>query len=278
MRAVGLQIRTSSLLPHRRLALQTKALGNVHVHTVHHLSNSNPLASVVFIPGLYQTYDEFITHTQLQKTLSVQTSTLIYSPLAYDSTGYGVIGRPGDELSLLRKAEELGDLISKLGLPAPYVLCGISLGSLYALTFAQRYPALTKGVVAIECPGDPEAISRRLGSSVPLSVSTQTLYDGFVKCEAFPSLTELVCPVIVLENCFYGLEELRRYFEMFKVEFTPRNVAVLYAYLFERHRFHLKLAKKKNVKKGYLRSYVFRNHNLHREVESDVIEAVTSLL
>ncbi len=78
---------------------------------------------------------------------------------AYDRAGWGWSDDGPEPRDARQVAGELETLLRRSGERAPYVLVGHSLGGLYALAFADRFPAQVEGVVLIDS-AHPEQASR----------------------------------------------------------------------------------------------------------------------
>jgi pimeloyl-ACP methyl ester carboxylesterase len=92
---------------------------------------------------------------------------------AYDRAGLGWSDRGPNPRDARQHASELHTLLSKAGIPGPYVLVGHSLGGLSARMFADRYPDEVAGMVLIEA-SDPDSW-RRLGKPEGVGVDHNML-------------------------------------------------------------------------------------------------------
>ncbi|MBK7902527.1 MAG: alpha/beta fold hydrolase [Proteobacteria bacterium] len=85
--------------------------------------------------------------------------------LAYSRAGYG---RSATSWSPRRDprtvAAELDELLQTLGVPAPYVLVGHSLGGLYVQAYAAAYPQKVAGLVLVD-PTHPDQVARVRGGA-----------------------------------------------------------------------------------------------------------------
>jgi pimeloyl-ACP methyl ester carboxylesterase len=69
---------------------------------------------------------------------------------SYDRAGYGWSEESPRERTSMNMVEELHTLLTKSGLPGPYILVGHSLGGVQARLFASRYPSEIAGVVLVD--------------------------------------------------------------------------------------------------------------------------------
>lgn len=72
------------------------------------------------------------------------------SSLMYDLRGHGKTDRPEDGYSVQDLAEDLSELLKKLGIDRPVYLVGNSFGGILNLAFALKYPERTAGIVLID--------------------------------------------------------------------------------------------------------------------------------
>jgi len=130
--------------PHRRLV----PLGAGH-RLEAELSGTRP-PTVVLIAGAGDTswysFDRLVP--ELPKGLSV---------VSYARPGLGRSDRPSDRQSqtFMDAAEELCELLERLGSAAPYVLVGHSVGALIAEVFAMRHPELVGAIVLVDASSPP---------------------------------------------------------------------------------------------------------------------------
>src|SRR5699024_5378297 len=73
-----------------------------------------------------------------------------YNYLAYDRPGTGWSADDGKRRSLHEFNQLTGDLLARLGLPAPYVLVGHSVGGLLIRSFAAARPHEVAGLVLVD--------------------------------------------------------------------------------------------------------------------------------
>jgi pimeloyl-ACP methyl ester carboxylesterase len=77
------------------------------------------------------------------------------SACSYDRAGFGWSDAGPRPRTAGRLAQELYELLTRAGVPPPYVLAGHSFGGLTLRAFAARHPALVAGLVFID-PAHPE--------------------------------------------------------------------------------------------------------------------------
>jgi pimeloyl-ACP methyl ester carboxylesterase len=70
--------------------------------------------------------------------------------VAYSRAGYGASEASGKPRTPLQITSELRALLTGLGVKAPYILVGHSLGGLYSRVFASQYPAEVGGLVLVD--------------------------------------------------------------------------------------------------------------------------------
>jgi pimeloyl-ACP methyl ester carboxylesterase len=115
------------------------AVGGLHLW-VHRDGTGGP--AVVFVPGGGSMgLDFLLVHERVAR---LTTSVL------YDRAGTGW----SDDADLPRSADEVTDelraLLGSIGVPAPYLLVGHSLGGVYAQRYAQRFPAEVAALLLLE--------------------------------------------------------------------------------------------------------------------------------
>jgi len=114
--------------------------------------------AVVLVHGLG---DDRQTWRKILDSVSAQTQTV-----ALNRPGYGNSRGDGGPRDADTVSEELRASLAALGVPAPFLLVGHSLGGVYTLAFAQRFPDLTAGLVLVDTtvPGQ----TKRLREAAPL--------------------------------------------------------------------------------------------------------------
>ena len=81
---------------------------------------------------------------------------------AYDRPGYGESTPTARPRSVEQAVNDLRHLLNLAAIQPPYLLVGHSLGGIYMLEFAHRFPTETAGVVLVDAP-NPD-IHKRLGA------------------------------------------------------------------------------------------------------------------
>src|SRR5215211_9106482 len=79
---------------------------------------------------------------------------------AYDRAGMGWSEMGPDPRDARQITGELHTLLGKAGIEGPYVLVGHSLGGMYMLTYAARYPDEVAGVALVDSSTEPEQFSQ----------------------------------------------------------------------------------------------------------------------
>ena len=98
--------------------------------------------TVVLIAGFEAGSDSWVTiQPQLSQVARV---------CSYDRPGTGTSDPPASNQTFLSQAEELHELLAKLGEPGPYVLVGHSFGGAEAATFASRFVDDVAAVVLVD--------------------------------------------------------------------------------------------------------------------------------
>lgn len=117
---------------------------SVGSHTLHAVVAGEGAPAVVFDGGIATPSGEY---GELQKRIASITTVV-----TYDRAGYG----PSEAGPLPREsrteAGELRSLLSRLGIPAPYVLVGHSLGCLNVEVYADLHPGEVAGMVLLDPP------------------------------------------------------------------------------------------------------------------------------
>jgi pimeloyl-ACP methyl ester carboxylesterase len=96
-----------------------------------------------------------IAASSLNWTLAQALLSAFTTTYSYDRAGFGWSASENSECSLQRMADDLHALLTRLGVPAPYILVAHSFGSYIVTAYAQRYAAELAGVVLVD-PLTPE--------------------------------------------------------------------------------------------------------------------------
>jgi pimeloyl-ACP methyl ester carboxylesterase len=154
----------TQLVPPRR-----KEMIDLGSHKLQILRGGQGGPTVVLEAGLGGTLN---TWADILPALNGFTSTICYS-----RAGYGGSETTSDTRTPLEVADELHALLGKVGVKAPYVLVGHSLGAIYIRVFALRYPREVAGLVLVDGSHEkqfrmvfgnhPTEITRQIDASVP---------------------------------------------------------------------------------------------------------------
>jgi len=100
--------------------------------------------AVVFVPAAGMVGLDYLN---LHQAVAQLTTSVIY-----DRAGTGWSEQAKLPRSALEVTDELRKLLHAAGVPAPYLFVGHSLGGLYSLRYAQRFPEETAGLLLLEPP------------------------------------------------------------------------------------------------------------------------------
>ena len=214
---------------------------------------------VVLIPGLWGTAAEFRVHTRIERRMQAVTRTQVVEPIRYRGTHV----LPDFERAV-------ADMRGRLRDP-PYVLCGHSLGALYARLYARERPDDVCGLVLVESPGEPAELAHVLDHVAHPDMAT--LRD---ELRALGDLGTSGHPHALFENVSPTRAETLRYFDVFGVPATPASFVALYATLLRRHVHFVDVVAR--CPDSSLHTYAGKSHNLHHDVEDDLVHTLTAMV
>ena len=227
--------------------------------------SDRPTLPVVFIPGLYGQADEFSNKTNIQTKVELVTPTYVCVPIKYEN---GMV-HP-------RFLEGVREMHSELNekLTPPFVFASHSLGSVYALLYANMYPDEVAGIIGVESMGDLKFISK-LTEVVKGMIQFEPFLDVLSDLERIPSFSGIQCPVILHENIVFSKNESNRILALAGVDTTPLNLFTLCVLLLHRHLYFVSLCARNPRSRVY--TYKGKTHNLHFEIEDDVVASILSI-
>ena len=116
--------------------------------------------------------------------------------LAPDLRGFGrSAAGPGEVASMEQMADDLAALLDALGIGAPVVLCGLSMGGYIALAFWKKYRARLRGLVLCDT---------RAGADTPEAAAARRRTAGRVLREGPAVLVETMLPRLLAPETLAG--------------------------------------------------------------------------
>jgi pimeloyl-ACP methyl ester carboxylesterase len=159
-------------------------IGGYHLH-VNCVGSGGPV--VVLDPGI----GEFSSGwAEIQRELAGSTTVC-----AYDRAGLGWSEQSHRPRTVEVMVDELHTLLTRSGLPAPFILVGATFGGLLVRVFAHQYPELTAGLVLIDATHErqfePEPIHTavtRMSKLIPIIYGIKRAMVSVGATALFPSL------------------------------------------------------------------------------------------
>jgi pimeloyl-ACP methyl ester carboxylesterase len=172
---------------------------------LHCLGTGTP--SVILESGLGGSWlDWALVQTELSKAAQV---------CSYDRAGMGWSDPGRGPRSSAQIAAELDQLLSRAGVPPPYVLVGHSLGGLHIRVYAAKYPQKVAGLVFVDAthPREfemlPAEVKEETEAEIKLVGMTKMLMaSGMARlmgaCDQIPPGAESIAPFVRIQACRVG--------------------------------------------------------------------------